>query len=88
MASVTVDVDIDEFNLDEILDGVDNKWNGTYSPNKDKYKKQIREFFRDLIDGAVSPIRSRSTVIDELKLDIVMKGIENKSVTELQEFFK
>lgn len=89
MACVTVDVDIDEFDLDEILDGVECKWDA-YSPEKKAdNRKEIKQFFSDLIDESVeTPTKSRSTVIDELKMSVVMSGLENKSLTELQEFFK
>ena len=86
MASVTVDIDIDEFDLEEILDGVEYKWDS--HRHKDSNRKEIREFFKDLIDqGVDTPTRQRSTVIDELKMSVVMDGLDSKSLTELQEFF-
>jgi len=86
MASVTVDVDIDEFDLEEILDGVEYKWDSHI--NKGSNRKTIRVFFKDLIDeGVDTPTRQRSTVIDELKMSVVMDGLDSKSLTELQEFF-
>lgn len=87
--TVDVEVDIDSFDLDDILDGVETKWD-SYSPKKQKdNRKEIKQFFSDLIDESVeTPNKSRSTVIDELKMSVVMSGLENKSLTELQEFFK
>lgn len=87
--TVDVEVDIDEFDLDDILEGVETKWDSHRPKIQKSNRKQITEFFSDLIDESIeTPISLRSTVIDEVKMSIVTNGLANKSIEELQEFFK
>ncbi|WP_271407170.1 hypothetical protein [Tenacibaculum soleae] len=78
MATVTVEVDIDiEEHLDEVFtsDLIDELERRSLA---EKEMAQLKK---------LTGVKSQS-LLDDLKLQIVLKGIEDKSINQLEKFFK
>lgn len=68
MASITVDVDLDDFDLDEILDEVESRYE--YNNNKVEIEKWAKEFFE--FDGIAITL----SIIDQQKIDFLMQNLQ------------
>jgi hypothetical protein len=81
MARIEVDVDIE---IEEYLDEVD-----TEDLIDELISRQLDESEKVRINSAFSNFSNvKSTLLDELKTEVVMKGFKNKSLEELEKFFK
>lgn len=76
MASVTVDVDLDDFDLDEILDEVESRYE--YNNNKVEIEKWAKEFFE--FDGSAFTL----SIIDQQKIDFVMQNLQKITLEDLE----
>lgn len=75
-----VDIDLDDFDLDELLEEVSDRYD--YECNK----KTISDFFKEMTgEDSEIPIE---TVEDELKLNLFKWAIKKYSLTELEEKLK
>jgi len=84
MAYIEVEVDIDiEEHLDEVsVSDLINELSDRRLTVVDK-----KELVSVLNDVSITGSKV-NTLVDELKLDVVLSGIKNKTLIELQEFFK
>jgi hypothetical protein len=83
MANITVDVDIDldEFDLDEILEELENRWNAFR--NKKENREQIREFFIECDFSDLGPV-SNLSLIDKMKIDFITKNLDKIKMSDLE----
>lgn len=76
MASITVDVDLDDFDLDEILDEVESRYD--YNNNKVEIEKWAKEFFE--FDGIAITL----SIIDQQKIDFLMQNLQKITLEDLE----
>jgi hypothetical protein len=76
MASVTIDVSLDDFDLDELLDEVEDR----YSFNRDK--AQIEEWAKDLFE--IERFDIRLSLLDQMKIDFLMHNIDKIKLADLE----
>jgi hypothetical protein len=77
MASITVDVDLDDFDTDEILDEIEHRYNRKYGLDK----KLIQEWAEDFLE-VEKP--QTLTVIDQMKLDFFMENFHRIKLNDLE----
>lgn len=87
MAYVTVEVDVemDEFDLDEILDELENRWN--CRRKKKENREQITEFFNDLVLCDVVVAKNMS-IVDSIKVDFIKNNLDKISINDLENLIK
>lgn len=87
MAYVTVEVDVemDEFDLDEILDELEDRWN--CRRKKKENREQITEFFNDLVLCDVVVAKNMS-IVDSIKVDFIKNNLDKISINDLENLIK
>jgi hypothetical protein len=78
MASITVDVSLDDFDLDELLEEVEDRYN--YKNGRDK--DQIEEWAKDLFE--VERFDVRLSLLDQMKIDLLMRNIDKIKLNDLE----
>lgn len=83
MASISVDVDLDDFDLDEILEELEERYN-SYR-NKEKNKRQIDDFIKRMkIDFEdVLPLQKLS-LLDKMKIDFLSQNLDKIKLQDLE----
>jgi hypothetical protein len=76
MASVTVDVSLDEFDLDELLEEVEDRYN--YQNDK----SQIEEWAKDLFE--IERFEQKLSLLDTMKIDFLMQNINKITLNDLE----
>jgi hypothetical protein len=76
MASVTVDVSLDDFDLDEILDEIEDRY--YYESNK----KEINEWAKELFD--IERFNVNLSMLDQMKIDLLMNNINKITLNDLE----
>lgn len=76
MARITVDVDLDDFDLDELLDEVEDRF------GYDRYKKQIKEWADVLFD--IEAPKTNLSLLDQMKIDFFMRNIDKIKINDLE----
>ena len=83
MASITVDVDLYDLDLDEILDELEDRYN-SYR-NKEKNQKKINYFIRKMkIDCEEDSGFQNKTLLDEMKIDFFKKNLYRIKLSDLE----
>ncbi len=83
MASISVDVDLDDFDLDEILDELEDRYN-SYR-NKEKNQKKINAFIKKMkIDCEEDSPFQNKTLLDEMKIDFLNQNIDRIKLSDLE----
>lgn len=83
MASISVDVDLDDFDLDEILDELEDRYN-SYR-NKEKNQKKINDFIKKMkIDYEEDSSFQNNTLLDEMKIDFLRNNLEKIKLSDLE----
>jgi hypothetical protein len=79
MASITVDVDLYDFDLDELLEEVEDR----YNYKSGKYKQQIDDWGKDLfnIEGYNN---ARLSLLDQMKIDFLMHNLDKIKINDLE----
>lgn len=80
MASITVDVDLDDFDLDELLDEIDDRYSSSYCKSKDK--EQIEEWAKDLFE--IERFDVRLSMLDQMKIDFLMQHLDKIKLNDLE----
>jgi hypothetical protein len=81
MASVTVDVDLDDFDLDELLDEIEDRYNSNYCKSSDK--QEIEDWAKDLFD--IEPFNNtRLSMLDQMKIDFLMQNLDRIKLNDLE----
>lgn len=78
MASITVDVSLDDFDLDEILEEIEDRYNYRNGKNK----KQIEEWAEDFF--GINEFQSELSVIDQMKVDFFMQNLHKIKLNDLE----
>lgn len=73
--SVNVDVDLDEFDLDELLDEVSDRYESK------KNKEEIEDWANDLFE-IEKP--KNLCLIDQIKIDFLIKNLDRISINDLE----
>lgn len=76
MASVTVDVSLDDFDLDELLEEIEDRYE--YNNNKTEIEKWAKDFFE--FDGNTFTL----SIIDQEKIDFLMQNLQKISLQDLE----
>lgn len=73
--NVAVDVDLDEFDLDELLDEVSDRYESK------RNKKEIEDWANDLFE-IEKP--KNLCLIDQIKIDFLIKNLDRISINDLE----
>jgi hypothetical protein len=80
MASVTVDVDLDDFDLDELLEEIEDRYN--YKGGR--YEKQIEEWAKGFFDIESHNNNVRLSLLDQMKIDLLMRNLDKIKLNDLE----
>jgi hypothetical protein len=78
MASVTVDVSLDDFDLDELLEEIEDRYN--YTKSRDKV--QIEEWAKDLFE--IERFDFKLSLLDQMKIDFLMHNLDKIKLNDLE----
>lgn len=78
MASITVDVSLDDFDLDELLDEIEDRYN--YESGRDK--EEIEEWAKDLFE--IERFDIKLSMLDQMKIDLLMQNINKITLNDLE----
>ena len=76
MASVTVDVSLDEFDLDELFEEIEDRYD--YKKNKE----QIEEWAKDLFN--IERFDFKLSMLDQMKIDLLMRNLDKITLNDLE----
>lgn len=86
MASVTVDVDLYDFDLDELLDEVEDRYNRYKRKLEIKHysdcKKQIEDWVEDVF--TVEQPNYNLSLLDQMKIDFLMQNLDRIKLNDLE----
>jgi hypothetical protein len=78
MARVTVDVDLDDFDLDELLDEIEDRY------GYDRNKQEIDDWAKDLFDVERFNNNVRLSLLDTMKIDLLMRNLDKIKLNDLE----
>tara|TARA_R110000772_G_scaffold201952_1_gene312295 strand:+ start:429 stop:677 length:249 start_codon:yes stop_codon:yes gene_type:complete len=81
MALITVDIDVNEFSLDDILWEVSSQYD-----NKMK-KKKITEFLKEMMFDD-KPVLANLSIIDQIKFDMFQENFNKIDINDLELIIK
>ena len=82
MGSISIDVDLADFNLDEILDELEDRYNSYY--RRDLNRKEINEFIKRMkIEAGEMDILNLS-LLDKMKIDYLKNNLNKISLNDLE----
>lgn len=81
MAYIEVEVNLEDFDLDEILKEIDSRMN-SYRDRKENREK-IKQFF---IDSDIMEEKKKISLslVDKMKIDFVMKNLDRITLNDLE----
>lgn len=82
MATVRVEVDLDEFDLDELLDEIDDRYSSKYCKSTDK--EQIENWAKDLFEIERLNNNVALSLLDTMKIDFLMRNIDKIKLNDLE----
>lgn len=80
MASITVDVNLEDFDLDELLEEVEDRYNYTSG----KYNKQIEEWVKVFFDIESHNNNVRLSLLDQMKIDFLIRNLDKIKLNDLE----
>lgn len=81
MASVTVDVSLDDFDLDELLNEIEDRYDSIYCGKSDK--QEIEEWAKDLFE--IERFNNvRLSMLDQMKIDFLMQNLDRIKLNDLE----
>jgi DNA-binding transcriptional regulator YbjK len=81
MALITVDIDVNEFSLDDILEEVSNQY------NRESKKKKITEFLEEMMFDD-KPVLPNLSIIDQIKFDLFQENFSKIDINDLELIIK
>ena len=78
MASITVDVSLDDFDLDELLEEIEDRYG--YDMNKD----EIEDWAKDLFEIERFNNNVRLSLLDTMKIDFLMRNLDKIKLNDLE----
>jgi hypothetical protein len=83
MASISVDVDLEDFELDEILDELEDRYNSHY--RREKNQKEINAFIKQMkIDCEEEGGNKNMSIIDNIKVDFLLNNLHKITLNDLE----
>jgi hypothetical protein len=76
MASITVDVSLDDFDLDELLEEIQDRY--YYEQNK----VEIEQWGKDMFE--VERFNVKLSLIDQIKIDFLMHNLDKIKLNDLE----
>lgn len=76
MASITVDVSLDDFDLDELLEEIQDRY---YYPQN---KVEIEQWGKDMFE--VERFNVELSLIDQIKIDFLMHNLDKIKLNDLE----
>jgi hypothetical protein len=76
MASITVDVSLDDFDLDELLEEIQDRY--YYEQNKE----EIEQWGKDIFE--VERFNVKLSLIDQIKIDFLMHNLDKIKLNDLE----
>ena len=83
--TVEVEVELNDFDLDEILDEIEARFNYNWTKKQDKQK--IISFFKEEILEEDHE-NSNYSIIDQIKLDFLLNNLQRISINDLENLVK
>jgi DNA-binding transcriptional regulator YbjK len=81
MALITVDINVNEFSLDDILEEVSNQY------NRESKKKKITEFLEEMMFDD-RPVLPNLSIIDQIKFDLFQENFSKIDINDLELIIK
>ena len=78
MASVTVDVSLDDFDLDELLEEIEDRY------GYDMTKDEIEDWAKDLFEIERLNNNVRLSLLDTMKIDLLMRNLDKIKLNDLE----
>lgn len=78
MARVTVYVDLDDFDLDELLDEIEDRY------GYDRNKQEIDDWAKDLFEIERLNNNVRLSLLDTMKIDLLMRNLDKIKLNDLE----
>ena len=78
MASITVDVSLDDFDLDELLEEIEDRYG--YGRNKE----EIDDWAKDLFEIERLNNNVRLSLLDTMKIDLLMRNLDKIKLNDLE----
>ena len=78
MARVTVDVDLEDFDLGELLDEIEDRY------GYDRNKQEIDDWAKDLFDVERFNNNVRLSLLDTMKIDLLMRNLDKIKLNDLE----
>jgi len=83
MASISVDVDLDDFELEEILDELEDRYIQGY--RKKENQKEINAFIKRMkIDCEEEGSNKNMSIIDNIKVDFLLNNLHKTTLNDLE----
>ena len=82
MASISVDVSLDDFDLDEILEELEDRYNSYY--RRVTNKKEIDDFIKKMKIDCESNDNLNLSLLDKMKLDLVTQNLDKITLNDLE----
>ena len=86
MASISVDVSLDDFDLDEILEELEDRYNSYY--NSEKNQKTINEFIKKMKIDCEENDNWNLSILDKMKLDLFTQNLDKITLNDLELLIK
>ena len=86
MASISVDVSLDDFDLDEILEELEDRYN-SYR-NAEKNQKEINEFIKKMKIDCEENDNWNLSILDKMKLDLFTQNLDKITLNDLELLIK
>lgn len=83
MAYIEVEIDLSDFELDDILEELEERYHFRHG----KSKKAIDDFIKRMKIDA-EPISPGFLLMDQMKIDFFMRNIDKITINELEELIK
>lgn len=84
MATIQVDVDLEEFSDREILNEI--KFRITHPNLSDKYKKELLNSIRELFN--INPNNKPISLLDQMKIDFLINNLDKIKLEDLEKLVK
>ncbi len=78
MASVTVDVSLDDFDLDELLEEIEDRYNSKYGSDNETIEEWAKDLFK------IERFDIRLSLLDQMKIDLLMQNMSKITLNDLE----
>lgn len=82
MASISIDIDLSDFDLYEILEELEDRYNSLYRSQSNK--KEINEFIKKMKIDSNEMDNLNLSIIDKIKIDFLMNNLNKITINNLE----